>query len=112
MPVIEHILSRLDDVGRFDNEDPMFGGIARLAIEHGYDSLSPKQKKMLEPFLSVSCSGCTDPGDHHNGCEVELVNEALLDALIENTDWESLQCERCRDESFFYMNQWDRFSRD
>ena len=36
-------------------------GIAKRAVAEGFDTLSIKQKSVLEPYLSKTCSGVTDP---------------------------------------------------
>lgn len=97
MAVTEDILSHQLEVDVFHAEDSKVSGIAQRAVDFGYDSLSPAQKKVLEPFLSKRCSGYTDPADH-NECHVILQGEALLEAYEDAEDSEYLQCEACRAE--------------
>lgn len=93
MGVIECILAKQLEMDVFHNEDSKVAGIAKLAVDKGFNTLSPSQKGVLEPFLTHSCSGNTDPGDHHNNCERELEGSALLEAYVYCDDPESLQCE-------------------
>lgn len=85
-------------------------GLAQLAIDKGYSSLSPKQKAVLESYLSVSCSGIIDPGGHHHNCEVLLQKEDLLEAYQFSEDNESLMCAGCRSDQSYYEYQWQRIS--
>jgi hypothetical protein len=87
-------------------------GIAKLAVANGFSALSPKQKSVLEPYLSKTCSGFTDPGGHHNDCSAELKGEELLDAYNICEDTESLVCEGCNSELGYIAHQWDRISRE
>lgn len=97
MSVIEDILRHQLEVDAFHAEDAMVSGIARLAVDSGYDNLSPAQQRVLARFLSKKCSGFTDPAGHNN-CDVILEGEALAEAYDDSDDGESLQCEACRAE--------------
>ena len=87
-------------------------GIAKRAVEHGFSSLSPKQKAVLEPYLSRLCSGVTNPGGHHNECAVELEGEALMEAYQRCVDTDSLTCDGCNSEEGYYAHQWDKISKE
>lgn len=108
MGVIEKILAKQLEMDVFHTEDSKVPGIAKLAVDRGFDALSPAQKRVLEPFLSKQCSGQTDPGGYSNDCNAVLEGAALLDAYDDCDDSESLQCESCREEGGFYAHQWDR----
>lgn len=113
MGIKEKILDYQLNHGVFDNAK--FGGtqgIAKLAVAQGFDTLSAKQKEVLEPYLSQTCSGITDPGGHHNDCSTELQDEALLDAYHRCDDIECLICESCDSEQGYYAHQWDRISKE
>ncbi|MGY0151857.1 hypothetical protein ACVQ8M_05085 [Edwardsiella tarda] len=112
MGTIERILSMQIEMGVFYNEDSKVSGIARRAIDYGFDSLSEAQKNVLNPFLSKPCSGQRDPGGHSNNCEAILEGMDLSDAYEHCDDPESLQCELCREEAGFYAHQWESFSKD
>ncbi|MEG2268163.1 MAG: hypothetical protein RSA84_12330 [Acinetobacter sp.] len=112
MPITEDILRIQLENDIFHDEDQMVSGIARLAVDQGFNSLSARQKHVLEPFLTQHCTGVTDPGDHHNGCNRELTDEALLEAYELSDDSQSLECESCRDERGFYAHQWARIERE
>ncbi|EIX6432659.1 hypothetical protein MKU92_001533 [Salmonella enterica] len=112
MPVIESILRIQLDRDVFHGEEQMVSGIAQLAVDRGFNSLSPRQKIVLEPFLTQHCSGVIDPGGHHNNCTTVLTGEALLDAYENCDDTECLECESCRDESSFHAHQWARIERE
>lgn len=113
MGVEENILDYQLDHGVFD--DATFAGaegIARRAVSEGFNTLSPKQKTVLDPYLSKRCSGVTDPGDHHNGCNAELKGEALLDAYHRCEDTECLQCDDCNSEEGYISHQREKFFKD
>lgn len=93
----------------FHGEDGKVSGIAKLAVDKGFDTLSVAQKKVLQPFLTQPCEGVTDPGGFHNGCEVQLSGAELLDAY---EDFDSLRCERCRDEANDIAAHRESFMRD
>jgi hypothetical protein len=40
---------------------PSAEGIAKRAVAEGFSTLSPKQVAVLKPYLSIACSGVTDP---------------------------------------------------
>ncbi|WP_220492860.1 MULTISPECIES: hypothetical protein [unclassified Pseudoalteromonas] len=66
MEVVEKILDYQLTHSVFDNATfSGTDGIAKLAINKGFNTLSPKQKSVLEPYLSTTCSGVTDPGGYH-----------------------------------------------
>ena len=107
--VKQEILSHQLSCGVFENAKPDFSeGIAQKAVDTSYDTLSPKQQAVLEPFLTHKCCGVTNPGEHHNNCQVVLEENSLLDAYTLSDDNESLQCESCRQEAFDYAAEWER----
>jgi len=113
MGIEEKILEQQIARGVFDNaEFSGTEGIAKRAVAERFSSLSPKQKAVLEPYLSITCSGVTDPGGHHNGCTAELEGEALLDAYRRCEDTESLICDSCNSEEGYYAHQWDKISKE
>ncbi|EKO3695199.1 hypothetical protein P0F40_003341 [Vibrio metschnikovii] len=87
-------------------------GIVKCAITKGFNSLTLKQKAVLGPYLSTTCSGVTDPGGYHKDCSVVLEGEALLDAYNRCDDIECLTCDSCNSEEGYYAHQWDRISRE
>lgn len=96
----------------FYHEDSKVSGIAKLAVDKGYETLSSAQKAVLAPFLIQTCEGVTDPGDHHNGCSAELTGQALLDAYEGQIQHDSLLCGHCRDEDDEIEAHRERFMRD
>lgn len=113
MKIEEKIFESQLEKGVFDAPGVDFaGGLAQLAIDKGYNSLSQKQKAILEPYLSVRCSGVTDPGGHHNGCDALLEGEDLLEAYQLCDDSESLICGSCRDDQGYYEHQWQKISEE
>jgi hypothetical protein len=111
MSIEEQILKAELEKGVFDNaEIDIAEGIAKLAVDKGYDSLSDKQKGVLSSFLSVCCSGLTDPGGHFNECKVVLDGRELLDAYEQNFDSDCLMCEDCRNEQSDHQRQWEKMS--
>lgn len=109
MATIEDILSYQYDAGLFDDVEPDFTkGLAQRAIEVGFEALSIHQKRVLQPYLSRECSGCTNPGGHHNDCTTALDGDELLEAFAEGDDVECPQCENCRQEAGDYAAHWAR----
>lgn len=95
----EEILSEQLKADAFYNEDGKVSGIAKLAVDKGWDNLTPAQKRVLNPFLSKPCEGVTDPGGYHNDCKVVLTDAELKDAYDEYYQHEALLCQNCRDEA-------------
>ncbi|MCC4266179.1 hypothetical protein LL240_17230 [Oceanimonas baumannii] len=112
MTTTEQILSHQLEIDAFHNSDPKCAGIARKAVDDGFDSLSAAQKAVLKPFLSKECVGYTDPGGYHNSCNIILEGEELLSAYKACDDSESLECESCRDELAFIEHQREKFFKD
>jgi hypothetical protein len=113
MNIKEQILEHQITHGVFDNvEFSGTKGIAKRAVSEGFDSLSDKQKAVLEPYLSSTCSGTTDPGGHHNDCSVELTGDALLESYQRTVDTECLVCDSCNSDQGYYTHQWDRISQE
>lgn len=108
----EEILSEQIKCDAFYHEDGKVKGIAQLAVDKGWNSLSPLQQRVLNPFLSHPCEGVTDPGGHHNGCEVILTEVELRDAYEEKAQHDSLLCQNCRDEADDIAAHRERFFRD
>ena len=109
MRIEEKIFKIQLEKGVFDSAKVDFAaGLAKLAIDKGYDSLSSKQKTILEPYLSAKCSGVTDPGGYHNDCDVLLEGNDLLEAYQLSDDSETLMCETCRDEKAQYAHEWQK----
>ncbi|MBU1387584.1 MAG: hypothetical protein KKD32_06995 [Proteobacteria bacterium] len=99
--------------GVFETAEVDFAaGLAQLAIDKGYASLSNRQRAILEPYLSVPCSGVTDPGGYHNDCSVLLEGKKLLEAYEQSFDSDSLMCEDCRGEEGYYEYQWQKISEE
>lgn len=96
----------------FYNEDGKVSGIAKLATDKGFDTLSTLQKKVLAKFLTQPCEGVTDPGGHHNNCEIQLSGAELLEAYEEQYTFDSLRCEHCRDEANDIAAHRESFMRD
>jgi hypothetical protein len=113
MGIEERILDCQLTHGVFDNATfAGTEGIASRAVEQGFSSLSPKQKAVLEPYLSKICSGVTNPGGHHNECSAELEGEELLDAYHRSDDTDCLVCDSCNSEEGEYAHHWDKMSRE
>ncbi|WP_348686357.1 hypothetical protein [Aeromonas bestiarum] len=111
MSVTEDILRHQLEADLFYNEDQMVSGIARRAVDQGFDTLSPAQRRVLERFLSKKCCGYTDPAEHV-GCDVILEGGALLEAYEDADDPDSLQCEACRAERDFLAYRAERIERE
>ena len=113
MGVKERIFQTQLEKEVFDSAEIDFAkGLAQLAVDNGFDSLTQKQKNVLTPYLSVNCSGITDPGGHRNNCSVILEGQELLNAYELSDDSGSLMCESCRDEQSYYGHEWERISQE
>ncbi|MHB9326767.1 hypothetical protein ACP3S7_04405 [Phytobacter ursingii] len=99
MAIEEEILRLQLEKDVFRDEDSKISGIAKLAVEKGYSSLSVKQRAVLTPFLSRNCEGFTDPGGYHNDCQAILTGEALKDAYEQEFEYDALLCTSCMDEA-------------
>jgi hypothetical protein len=104
----QKVVEKLLENGSLDNEDQKIKGIAQLAADKGYQSLSPLQQKVLEPFLTRACDGVENPGGHHNECSVILEGEALAEGLSNEAYYDGVLCENCVNETEQYKNEWDR----
>lgn len=62
--------------------------------------------------MTQHCTGYTDPGGHHNGCDRELTGATLLEAYALSEDAESLECESCRSERDYAQHVWNKNYRD
>lgn len=103
MGVIERILDIQLKMDVYANEDRKVAGIAQSAIVNDFANLTEPQQAVLKPFLTQKCSGVTDPGDHHNGCEAPLEDDDLLEAYTFCDDPEVLLCPGCRQEEHDYV---------
>ena len=112
MGTIENILSIQLERDIFHNEGTPVEGIAKQAIDKGYDSLSPKQKYVLRPFLSKKCTGYVDFIGENNGCRKELSGEELLNAYEQYDDPDLLLCESCLEEAGYQAHRKAKMFKD
>ncbi|WP_337263281.1 MULTISPECIES: hypothetical protein [unclassified Serratia (in: enterobacteria)] len=96
----------------FSHEEKKVSGLAKRAVDNGYETLSDGQKAVLKPFLTQPCEGVTDPGGYHNACTSQLSGAELLEAYEEECNFDSLLCEHCRDEANDLAAQYDSFMKD
>lgn len=101
----QEVLKALLKYGCLDNEEQKVKGIAQLAVDQGYEHLSPLQRNVVVPFLTRNCEGVTNPGGHHNDCHVVLEGEALVAALDYH---DGVLCEDCINENEQYAREWER----
>ena len=106
------VLKQLLGKGHLDDEDAKVSGIAKLAIDKGIDHLSNLQKGVIAPHLQSACEGVTDPGGHHNHCQVVLEGKELATALENEGYYSSVLCESCINETEQYSNEWNRIQRE
>jgi hypothetical protein len=106
------VLEQLLDKGYLDNEDAKVSGIAKLAMDKGFDQLSTLQKAVIAPHLQKACEGVTDPGGYHNECQVVLDGKELATALEQGAYYGSVLCENCINETEQYSSEWDRIKRE
>ena len=112
MNTIEKILSYQLEHDVFHNLNESVKGIAKLAVDKGYENLTQKQKAVINPQLTKHCSGHTDPGGYHNSYHRELSGEELLAAYEQCDDTESLKCESCLSQEAYEIHIWDKYYRD
>ncbi|WJZ48853.1 hypothetical protein [Halomonas phage vB_HmeY_H4907] len=107
--ILDYQLSRcLFDNAEFEGTH----GIARRAVEMGFNTLSPKQKAVLQPYLYEYCSGVTDPGGHHNNCSAKLEGEDLLEAYERCDDPEILICNSCYSEEGYHTHRLEKLLKE
>ncbi|MFA0347481.1 MULTISPECIES: hypothetical protein [unclassified Vibrio] len=113
MTEIEQILKHQLDTNYFDDKQPDFiEGLAQRAVDNTYASLSTAQQRVLEPHLSQTCDGVTDPGGYHNNCSTTLEAAELAEAYEQESYRDALLCQNCIDETEEHEAAWERFSRD
>lgn len=108
----ESLLATMIEHDVFANEEQKVPGIAQLAIDEGYEKLTPAQKRVLEPFMSHSCDGVENPGGHHNDCDNTLVDDELENAYENQGYYGAMLCSGCIDEKEEYKRQWDRLEQE
>ncbi|EOI3433660.1 hypothetical protein ACMSW4_003869 [Cronobacter sakazakii] len=108
----ESLLDAMLQHDRFHNQNTMVTGIAQRAVDHGYDSLSAKQKAVLEPFLTEKCDGVINPGGHHNDCHALLEGDELESAVENEMYYGGLLCPSCVDEKERYRAEWEKIQRE
>lgn len=108
----ESLLNTLIKYDRFHGANQMVSGIAQLAVDKGYDSLSAKQKSVIAPYLEGVCDGVTDPAGHHNNCQHILEDDELDIAIQNDMYYGGLLCPSCVDEKEEYQRKWEDTQRD
>ncbi|MEP8557343.1 hypothetical protein ABKW12_20780 [Enterobacter hormaechei] len=108
----ESLLDAMLKHDRFHNQNAMVPGIAQRAVDNGYDSLTEKQQAVLYPFLTEKCDGVTNPGGHHNDCQVILEGDDLESAIENEMYYGGLLCPSCVDEKEHYKAEWERIQRE
>jgi len=108
----EEILRQQLEQDVFHNEDSKVSGIAKLAVDKGFASLTPAQKSVLRRFLSQPCEGVTDPAGYHNNCKVVLTEKELSDAYDAHFEHGSLLCQNCIDEANDIASHRESFMKD
>ncbi|EPI8558191.1 hypothetical protein ACTAJO_000726 [Vibrio fluvialis] len=113
MGITESIIKHQLEQDYYNDKKPDFiVGLAERAVELGYDTLSDKQKAILEPHLSQKCEGIRDPGGYHNNCEKILEGDDL-DTAYEQAGFRSaVLCSDCMEEEDYQESQWEKFNRE
>ncbi|KWS11027.1 hypothetical protein AL064_12540 [Pseudomonas syringae pv. syringae] len=102
------VLKQLLQNDHLHNEDAKVSGIAQLAVDKGFDSLSALQQSVIARLLTKKCEGVTNPGGHHNECHVILEGQEFATALEQERYYESVLCENCINETEQYSREWER----
>jgi hypothetical protein len=108
----ESLLESMLKYDRFHGQNSMVSGIAKSAIDKGFDNLSSKQKALLAPFLKQSCEGVTDPGGYHIDCNTTLEDDELESAIDNDMYYGGLLCPSCVDEKERYKAEWEKIQRE
>lgn len=112
MAIETDVLVALFEVDALHNEDGKVTGIAQRAVDNGFESLTPRQKNVINHLLSRACEGVTNPGDHHNDCQANIAGQDLIDATTQSGYFDGWLCENCRNESEGYEIERARFMAD
>lgn len=78
-------------------------GIAKLAIDRGYSSLSDKQKWVLKECFEPSCEGCK-----FHDCHKTVSDESYVFSIEHQYDLERITCRDCAEMIFDQNRTWDR----
>ncbi|WPD00375.1 hypothetical protein [Proteus terrae] len=103
----ESLLSTMLKHDFFHGHEQKVSGIAQLAVDNGFNTLSIAQKNVLAPFFRRQCAGVTNPGDHHNDCEKILTEDELENAITNEAYYGELLCQDCINENEDYKREWD-----
>lgn len=106
----ELIIRAFRDRGGFDYMDHKYSGMAHLAMQKGFNTLTVGQKNLFRNILSQSCCGYTDPHGHHE-CDKVLEGLELLEALTQTANVQIVQCDECRENSLL-INQQDQLIKE
>lgn len=113
MEIEEKIFEEQIKRGIFDDAKISFSkGLAQRAVTNGYKTLSANQQSILQPYLSIRCSGFTDPGDNHTECQRILEGYDLLEAYQSSDSSELLMCNNCISEGSHYSHYWKKMSEE
>lgn len=99
--ILEELLTR-DEI-----KDSREKGIARRAIEIGYENLTDGrswQKYVLKEYFEPICEG----DDIHQDCNQKLSDKEHLEALTEVLLYEKLSCSKCRNQMDNQRATWSR----
>lgn len=99
--IIEKLLNR-DDI-----QDTKENGIARKAVDIGYENLTDGragQKFVLEKYFSPICEG----DNINQDCNQKLSDEEHLEALTEVLLYEKISCRNCRNQMDHQKNTMER----
>lgn len=112
MTIETEILAELIKVDALHEESDIVTGIARRAVDFGFETLTAKQQVVINHLLSKACEGVSDPGGFHNNCQAVLDGKDLADATINSGYYGVWLCEDCRNESDGYDRERERFMAD
>lgn len=89
-------------------QDSKAKGIALSAIDKGYDSLTPAQKSVLEPFFNPDCEGDVVNRD----CSNTVSNEDFVKSIEDYAFLEKISCRRCLEQAEHQEYTWNRMSKE
>lgn len=104
MAIEDEVLERLLDRNVFA-KNTKAEGIAKRGVDKGYATLTPAQRAVVDPYMTIACDGVENPGGYKNDCPVQLQDQELVTAIDDEGYYEGLLCSACREEYAEHENR-------
>lgn len=95
MAIEDEVLKRLLDRDAFAKDDKA-EGIAKRGVDKGYATLTPAQRLVVDPYMTIPCDGVEEPSGDKNDCPVQMQDQELVTAIDDEGYYEALLCTDCR----------------